>query len=945
METYPRDLKVHVVSHTHWDREWRQPLEFFQPYLVKCLDQLFEIFEKDPTYRAFLLDGQSVVVEDYLEARPERLENIRRWLKEKRLFAGPWYSLIDNNLVDGESIVRNLLYGTRLARDYGACMKEGYLISSFGHCGQIPQIFAGFGISSILFSRGISEWQTKSELIWEAPDGTQALGLHLPDRYTKSNWFYLVHRPGCVGRDAMDWKYRWPADCPVHSCDAESCNHYWWRGKEQFLTDKDNWIRCVKQLIDKGLSVSAIPILLAMDGVDHLFPHKDVPQIIRTANEYFGREVLVHSSLPAYVKDVRSYLKKKKIVLEKRRGEMRRPMRIPGFNQLLAATMSARMNMKLLNHAAETALIRLAEPVCSLAFIHGSEYPKSFLDKAWKLLMKNHAHDGICGTSADCVHEAMTDRYKRGRNLADFLGYEAMKDLAIQIDTTSLAERELALTVFNTTGFARSRVVRAVVDVPYEWNAAGVEICDIRGNRVPFLLKTKQKQEREILADHEAQLGFLCLRIELEFLAKDLPAFGYKTYIVRPGVWPQKTAFSDSLSARDSSPVQIENEFLKIKAESDGSLTLTDKKTGRVYPGLNVFASSGDIGDSTTFTPPMTDFTVYSTGFDGSIELVEEGPLCASLRITKRMRIPAYCEPKAKFVELVETAQPFNAHRSPDTVEQIVTSTVTLEHGSRRVEIKTTVENRARDHRIRVLFPGGAAMAKTWVADAPFDLVERDITLPDTRDWAEPWPETQPIRSWFAVSDENGGLAVFTKGIPEAACLDDESRTLALTLLRSTRRSIGEDYSQEGPQCLVTCEFEYAIQPFAGDWKTRGFIQAASDYITPIRAILSASGRKGSLPYESEYFSLAISPKNSSGNLAISCIKKAEDGRGLIVRLYNPTPGKMTVELKLSDHFKQPRSVKLDESPVKTPDKDKTHTAIDLEPYKIHSLFLPVQRP
>ena len=360
MESFPKDLKVHVVSHTHWDREWRQPLEFFQPYLVKCLDHLFKIFEKDPDYKAFLLDGQSVMVEDYLDARPERREDFSRWLREGRLFSGPWYSLIDNNLVDGESIVRNLLYGTRLAKHYGACMKEGYLISSFGHCGQIPQIFAGFGIGSILFSRGISEWQTKSELIWEAPDGTRALGLHLPDRYTKSNWFYLVHRPGCVGRDAMDWKYRWPADGPVHACDAESCAHYWWRAREEFLTDKEGWIRCVKQLIDKGLSVSAIPVLLAMDGVDHLFPHKDVPRIIKTANAHFGREILVHSSLPAYIRDVRSYLKKNRVDLETRRGEMRRPMRIPGFNQLLAGTVSARMNMKLLNHAAETALIRLA---------------------------------------------------------------------------------------------------------------------------------------------------------------------------------------------------------------------------------------------------------------------------------------------------------------------------------------------------------------------------------------------------------------------------------------------------------------------------------------------------------------------------------------------------------------------------------------------------------
>ena len=939
MKEIPHELKVHVVSHTHWDREWRQPFEFFQPYLVKCLDQLFSIFEENDDYRAFLLDGQAVMLEDYLEVRPERTEDVRKWLEEKRLFVGPWYSLIDNNLVDPESIVRNLLYGTRLSKKYGACMKEGYLISSFGHCGQIPQIFAGFGIHSILFSRGISEWQTRSELLWEAPDGTRALALHLPDRYTKSNWFYLVHRPGCVGRDAMDWKYRWPADGPVHAADAESANHYWWRTRERFLTDEKCWIECVENLIEKCLSVSSIPILLAMDGVDHLFPHKDVPAIIRTANQHFGREVLVHSSLPAYIEEVRKCIEKDNVELEVKTGEMRRPMKVPGFNQLLAGTASARMRMKLLNSAAETALIRLAEPLCSLSFLHGSEYPKPFLDQAWKLLMKNHAHDGICGTSTDAVHDAMADRYKRARNLADFLSYEAMKELAVQIDTTRLEKREMALTVFNTAGFRRSPVIRAVVDIPYEWNASGVTICDLEGVNVPFLLLTKQKQEREILADHEAQLGFLCLRIELEFLASDLPSFGYKTFIVKPGPWLNKSIperIGRQLPCRTPGPRSIENEYLHITAESDGSLTMIDKCSGRIFSGLNVLASSGDIGDSTLYLPPMEDSTLFSSGFNAGIEIVESGPLRASLKITWKMEIPACCEPRAKFVELVETAQPFKARRSRELVEETVSSCVTLSFGSRRVEVKTVVENRARDHRLRVLFPSGASKASSWIADAPFDIVKRDISLPDTTDWAEPWPETQPIRSWCAVSDGERGLALFCRGIPEAACIDDSSRTIAFTLLRSTRRSIGEDYSLEGPQSLGTHIFEYAIQPFGGEWTEQGFPRAAADFLTPPRAVLSASGREGTLPLEREIFCLEVEPEKSAGNLALAAIKKAEEGEGLILRLSNPSPEPLSVSVIAHEDLAPPRELQLDETPC----EGESRESIPLDPQRIVTLSL-----
>jgi 2-O-(6-phospho-alpha-D-mannosyl)-D-glycerate hydrolase len=929
------DLKIHVVSHSHWDREWRQPLEFFQPYLVKCMDQLLDILDKDPDYKAFLLDGQSVMLEDYLDIRPEKLEITRQYLKEGRILVGPWYSLVDNNLIAGESIVRNLLYGTRMASRYGACMKEGYLISSFGHCGQIPQIFAGFGIESVLFSRGISEWQTRSELLWESPDGTRALALHLPDRYTKSNWFYLVHRPGCVGREAMDWTYHWPADGPVHACDADSSNHYWWRTQENFIDDKDNWIKCVNKLIEKCLSVSTIPILLAMDGVDHLFPHEEVPNIIKAANEHFGREVLVHSDLSKYISDVRGYLDNNKIELEVRNGEMRRPMKVPGFNQLLAGTISARMKMKLMNHKAETFMIRLAEPACSMAFLNGKEYPKAFLDKAWKQLMVNHAHDGICGTSTDSVHEAMEDRYRRATDLCDFLTYEALKEIVIKIDTSKLDEKELAMTVFNTTGFSRSRLVKAVVDIPYKWKAAGVEILDMEENAVPYYLISKQKQEREILADHDAQLGFLALRIELEFYAKDLPAFGYKTYKVRPGVWPNisgKKEINGVPAVINSGPLCIENGFLKIKAESDGSISITDKSSGKIYTGLNVFTSSGDIGDSTTYIKPMGDKRIFSTGFGGSIEIIDEGPLSSSIRIIKRMQLPAYCEPKSKFVELVETAQPFKAHRSKDLVEEIITSTVTLCVNSKRIDIKTVIENEARDHRIRVLFPTGANNAKTWIADAPFDAVTRNIELPDTQNWAEAWPETQPIQSWCAVSDENCGLAIFTKGIPGAACFDDEKRTLALTLLRCTRRSIGEDYSLEGAQSLGRFEFDYSITPFTGRWEKEGLPEIAADVITPIRALLSASGRKGCLPCKKEYLKLE-SP--DAKNLSITCIKKSEEGEGLIVRLFNPTKKEITLSFQRSVEIGDGKCVKMDEVTVDDSIKKDADGNFIITPYNI----------
>ncbi len=929
---WPSDLKVHVVSHTHWDREWRLPIDFFQLKLQRCLDHLFEIMEADPSYRAFLLDGQAVMVEDYLEGRPERAALFESYVREGRLQVGPWYTLVDNNLIDGESIVRNLLTGTRLAARRGGVMREGYLISSFGHCGQMPQIFAGFGIGSILFSRGISEWQVPSEFLWQAPDGTLALALHLPDRYTKSNWYYLVHRPGVLGRDGLDWKYRWPADFPVHACDRDSADNYWFRCDERLDGNEAAWVRCAETLVEKGLAHSTVPILLAMDGVDHLFPTGTTPRIIEAVNRRFGREIFVHSTLPAYVADVRAYIESNAVDLERREGEMRRPIKVPAFNQLLAGTVSARMPMKLMNYAAETALIRVAEPLATLAWLAGSEYPARFLDGAWRRLMQNHAHDGICGTSIDAVHEDMVYRFGRARRTGGVLAERALQVLVGRIDTSSFGEPSMALTVFNPGAARSSAVVRAVIDVPAEWESDGIALRDREGGEVPCQIFSKQRQEREILADHDAQLGFLCMRYEIEFLVEDLPSFGYRTFRVVPASWKVERP---SLVV---GPAAVENEFLRVEVASDGSVVVTDRRSGERYEGLMVFADGGDIGDSTTFVPPMGDATFLSTGSPSVVSVSHAGMLRATLEIRTEFRIPARCEPPRKPVELVETAQPFKAHRSGELVAVPIRSEITIERGSRRVEIRTEIENTARDHRLRVLFPTGCREATEWFADAPFDVVERSIELPDTREWVEQWPETQPCRGLTGVSDGRRGLAVLPKGIPEAACIDDESRTLALTLLRCTRRSIGENYDEEGSQCLGRHVFEYALVPFSGTWEEAGLVAESAEYRTPLRAALFAAGRKGDLPLQRSFLEL----RADSGSVTVSAFKRSEDGSGCVLRLVNAGAGSAAVSIGLAPLFGKATAVRLDETPADGPEilvRD-GRAEVELGPKRIVTLLL-----
>ena len=227
------------------------------------------------------------------------------------------------------------------------------------------------------------------------------------------------------------------------------------------------------------------------------------------------------------------------------------------------------------------------------------------------------------------------------------------------------------------------------------------------------------------------------------------------------------------------------------------------------------------------------------------------------------------------------------------------------------------MDNTARDHRLRVLFPSGCRNAGTWHADAPFDTVERPIVLPDTGTWAEPWPETQACRSFASVCDDGRGLAVLVKGIPEIACLDDEERTLALTLLRCTRRSIGEDYAESGAQCLGTHTFEYALVPFSGSRDAVVPAREAQEFLTPLRAMLFRGGLEGALPTEHGF--LTVDTPEPAGTVRLSALKPSEDGAACILRVSNPTERETRVRVAPGSWCAGATQARLDETPTQEP--------------------------
>ncbi|MCX6022604.1 MAG: glycosyl hydrolase-related protein [Chloroflexi bacterium] len=375
--------------------------------------------------------------------------------------------------------------------------------------------------------------------------------------------------------------------------------------------------------------------------------------------------------------------------------------------------------------------------------------------------------------------------------------------------------------------------------------------------------------------------------VELGFLAPDVPGHGYRTVAVveqgdrvaaeRPSMVPALTL---PHTHDQASPVRIENDLLAVEVDAqDGTLTLTDKLRCAQYAGFVRFADRGDAGDEYNFSPPKRDRAIGGYAEPPEVRLVESGPARWTVRIAGVLRLPVGLASQRRC-------------RSAATIDCPAVTSVSLSPGVARVDIRTEVDNRAEDHRLRVLFPTGI-QAETAAAESHFGVTERPLALPAFGpDWTEDPVGTFPQKTFVDVTDGFRGLAVANRGLPEYEVMPTEAgAVIALTLLRcvgwlsrddlATRRGYaGPARETPGAQMLGRQTFEYALIPHGGDWEAA--LGAAHDFTLPLRAAPTGL-HSGPLPSAHQF--IRITPPS----VVVSAVKLAENGDGLMVRLYNPT--------------------------------------------------------
>jgi len=919
---------VHLVSHTHWDREWYLTFQQFRLKLVHLIDKLLFILKTDPDYRYFMLDGQAILLEDYLEIRPEREPELRQYIQEGRILAGPWYCLPDEFLVSPESLIRNLAAGMSGAGKFGAPMDAGYLPDQFGHIGQMPQILAGFGLRSAIAWRGIGD--QPCELWWEAPDGSRVLLIYLRESYSNG-----VKIPG--------------------------------------FTDETTVME-VSQQISKLEPFSRTGHLLLMQGTDHIGPRSETAAALSLLNSSLSQHRFLHSNLPAYLDGVLKDVSDKAVGLPLIQGELRCSKRQP----LLTGTLALHNRVKRRNHDCEMLLEQWTEPFSAYATLISAvrddhaEYPayianlQPIVNHAWRMLMKCHPHDSICASSIDQVIEELRNRFDQVEQLAVAVNRQSLDIIMPQVDTRCPQvgfHTDFCVTVFNPIAGPRTDAIRieVILDDDNSWieivNGAGRIIpCQLkeRGERYQLLNTTvgwdglvalssaalegsthgimvhnlvikrsgdelglnfimdytgspMLKDWEEEINRHLGDASIKTFNVNatlvkpsiVEFIAENVPGYGYATYWIRK--------IQSVPQPEVTGATYIENEFLKLEAEpATGLFRLLDKRTGVTFNALNRFVDGGDCSDMYNYCPPRDDGLVDSQK-DAKIRSIsiKKGTTSQSLEIDMVMPVP-------------KTLSSTCRSRSREMEPIGILTRATLINGVERVDISTSITNRCNDHRLRVHFTAPFNVNKA-VYDGHFGVVSRSLDLPVHDDsWVEQPSPSHPQRCFIDVSNGECGLMVANRGLREAEAIKvDRGTDIALTLLRCvgwlSLDNLPVRKGHAGPPFIATplaqmqgtYSFDYSIIPHKGTW--REAYRYAYEFNAPLRAVIGLP-RPGKLPGASSL--LQVEP----ATFIITAIKAAYDANGIIVRGYNITPEPIDVRIKAVFPFKSIYLTRLDET-------------------------------
>ena len=898
--------KVHIVTYTHWDREFRWEFERTRMRLVDLFDHLFEIMDEKPDYRSFLCDGQLTLIEDYLEIRPEMKEKVKAFVQAGRLEIGPWFTLPDCAPIQGESVVRNIRYGVKKSADFGDPLRCGYNVFSFGQIGQLPQIYADFDIDNIVFYKYMDPKKSKyHEFIWEAPDGTQALASHLGPE-ARWNFFFAGHIPIVYDKDAWDkrWQYTWGELGKVfHTANKDDYGWFYDILDPETSYHPENLRKGMERALKTVEGTAAPDCVLMFEGTDFTEPHPLTPEIIHALQEeYKGELEIVHSTLTDYLTELKEKLKAVPDL-----DVVKGPMRDGPVGSIHTDVFSTHPEVMIENSHAENTVIRYAEPLSAFAWKFGlAKYPDTYLEKLWKLLFQSHAHDSMHGLGPKTLAEGEVSRLQQAGIIGAGLERKGLENITKEISTADITDTEYFLAVHNPSSFERSEVVEAYVDIPANVILKYLIIEDMDGNPVKVQEAERSVNVRAgIYHPRSRNMPFYCTKVHVFFEANGIPAMGYKTFKIK---WAEKNEYPYPHEDWDAPRIlannllsganQAENEFIRVRIAPDGTAEITDKQSGKTYSSLNYLMDMGDRGNMWTYDNIPCDKIITSIGEKAEVATTINGPLAVKFTAEFTMKLPARYDFASQ-------------KRSSETADLPVKVEYTLKKGAKYLEVITTINNNSRDHYLKVCMPTGLKAERTW-AEGSFMVTDFPVRPGNDGEVRGSELARHPAQMWFDLADDNNGFAVLTDATKDYEILEDcEDQTLAMGFVRCTRLRIACDNrlwmeypGDESSQSLREFTYRYAFLPHTGKWEEAGLYNEALAFNAPLK-VCEFGKQDGIFGTEKSFLQI------EGENLILSSVTKTETD-AISVRLYNPTDHEIAGKLTFGFDVTTARSVRLD---------------------------------
>ena len=865
-------LVFHLVPHVHWDREWYLPEAALRVRLVGMLDDLIARLEREASLSHFLLDGQALLLEDYLRVRPRQAPALAALIRSGRLEVGPWYVLADEQVVSGESLIRNLLVGGRMAERLGRRSALLYSPDAFGHPGMLPDLAREFGLKHAVLWRGVGASESAGDgFVWTGPARGRLFVYHLPPQ-----------------------GYEFGVDLPA---DRATLPAAWQR---------------LRPLLVARASGPHVPVFI---GADHHWVHRDLPLLRSLIAELEpGNEVRI-SRADAVV----AVLGGSARGIVERVGELRDA---GGGSWVLQGTHSARAPHKRRNSEIELALERLAAPLVALT---RGEDLRASLAFAWTTLLANHFHDSICGTVSDEVARSMENRFAATEAAGKEITRRAVHRLVgHDPDRAREVPRQVRprLLLWNPAPRPRGGVVLARISAfrrdvlvgppgdrvarlgPGELPA----VFTHEGSRIPLQVLHRQVARERLDADHHYPDLDEVTQATVALHAPPTRGLGWSLlHPARSAEDPAVTtdrAMGAGASGRVTAVgMSLDNGLVRVTLSRSGVLELADLERGERFADLLQLVGGGDRGDTYTWCPTGTERA-----------LVPAAPV--------RGRITA----SGSLVGALEASWSVRAGTASTGQGRVdLRLLVQLFADSPLVRCLLEIDNRAADHRLRLRLPLGLAGAPL-ITGAQLGAVSRmAVEAGHPGQQMEASVSTAPAHRFAVAAGMGRGLAFLAPGFFEVEWNDGD---LFVTLLRAVGElSRGDLDTRPGhaawpmatplAQCFGRSRIAFALAPADAAMLMRGnaIPELWEDAFLPLqphwlRDATELQVGTDSIELEGE-------------DLVLSTIKPAEEGDGMVIRCWNASAQETRGLLRFGSPCSRAERVRADErEPVPMPLED-----------------------